>query len=170
MNKKIYKRTTSSTRAGSTTIMLKKTISLSVLALLLFMSLSAFAQDFVGGLRKVSGSATIVRDGQQIIAKDGIRIKTGDKLITGANGSMGVIFTDNTRLSLGSDSEINIDDYVFQPKKDSFSFLAELIQGTASYISGTIGRLSPKSVKFKTPTAVVGVRGTSFLVKVSPKK
>ena len=134
------------------------------------MSPAAFAQDFVGGLRKVSGSGTILRDGQQIIAKDGIRVKMGDKLTTGSNGSMGVIFTDNTRISLGSNSEIDINEYVFQPEKGSFSFLTELVQGTASYISGTIGKLSPKSVKFKTPTAVVGVRGTSFLVKAAPKK
>ena len=149
--------------------MLKK-ITLLLLAIFLFIPLSAFAQDFVGGLRKVTGSGTIVRDGRQIIAKDGIRVKAGDKLITGANGSMGVIFTDNTRVSLGPGSEINIDNYVFQPDNGSFSFLAELIQGTAAYISGTIGRLSPKSVKFKTPTAVVGIRGTRFVVKASPKK
>ncbi|WP_339136411.1 MAG: FecR family protein [Candidatus Electrothrix sp. GW3-4] len=150
--------------------MLRKKITLSLLAVLLFVPPSAFAQEFVGGLRKVSGSGTIIRDGQQIIAKDGIRVKMGDKLVTGANGSLGVIFTDNTRISLGSKSEININEYVFQPDKGTFSFLTELIQGTASYISGSIGKLSPKSVKFKTPTAVVGVRGTSFLVKASPKK
>ncbi len=150
--------------------MLRKKIILSLLAILLFMPPAAFAQEFVGGLRKVTGSGTIIRDGQQIIAKDGIRIKMGDKLITGSNGAMGVIFTDNTRISLGSDSEIKIDDYIFQPDQGTFSFLTELVQGTASYISGTIGKLSPKSVRFKTPTAVVGVRGTSFLVKATPKK
>ena len=150
--------------------MLKKKFILSFLAVLLFTPPLAFAQDFVGGLRKVSGSATIIRDGQQIIAKDGIRVKMGDKLTTGANGSLGVIFTDNTRISIGYNSEIDINEYVFQPDKGSFSFLTELVQGTASYISGTIGKLSPKSVKFKTPTAVVGVRGTSFLVKVTPKE
>ncbi|WPD24141.1 MAG: FecR family protein [Candidatus Electrothrix aestuarii] len=150
--------------------MLRKRIILSLLAVLLLAPPLTFAQDFVGGLRKVSGSATILRDGQQIIAKDGIRVKMGDKLTTGSNGSMGVIFTDNTRISLGSNSEIDINEYVFQPEKGSFSFLTELVQGTASYISGTIGKLSPKSVKFKTPTAVVGVRGTSFLVKAAPKK
>jgi len=150
--------------------MLRKKIFLLFFAVLLFVPPAAFAQDFVGGLRKVSGSGTIIRDGRQIIAKDGIRVKMGDKLITGANGSMGVIFTDNTRISLGADSEININEYVFQPAKGRFSFLTELIQGTASYISGTIGKLSPKSVKFKTPTAVVGIRGTSFLVKAAPKE
>ena len=150
--------------------MLRKKITLSLLAFFLLIPSAAFTRDFVGGLRKVSGSGTIIRDGRQIIAQDGIRIRMGDKLITGANGSLGVIFTDNTRISLGPNSEINIDHYIFQPDKGRFSFLTELVQGTASYLSGTIGKLSPKSVKFKTPTAVVGIRGTSFLVQASPKK
>ena len=150
--------------------MLRKKITLSLLAVLLLAPPVAFAQDFVGGLRKVTGSGTIIRNGQQIIAKDGIRVKMGDKLITGVNGALGVIFTDNTRISLGSESEININHYVFQPDQGAFSFLTELVQGTASYISGAIGKLSPKSVKFKTPTAVVGVRGTSFLVKTAQKR
>ena len=150
--------------------MLRNKMTLTLLVFFLLTPPVTFAQDFVGGLRKVNGSGTIIRDGRQIIAKDGIRIKMGDKLITGANGSLGVIFIDNTRISLGPNSEININHYVFQPDKNRFSFLTELIQGTASYLSGTIGKISPKSVKFKTPTAVVGVRGTSFLVKTSGRK
>jgi hypothetical protein len=148
--------------------MLRNKIIFLVFVVLLLSPPALFAEDFVGGLRKVTGSATIIRDGQQIIGKDGIRIKRGDKLITGANGALGVIFTDNTRISLGANSEISIDEYSFQPAQGTFSFLTELVQGTASYISGAIGKLSPKSVKFKTPTAVVGVRGTSFLVKAAP--
>jgi hypothetical protein len=150
--------------------MLKRKIILSILVFSLIAAPAAFAQDFIGGVRNVTGSGTVIRNGQQIIAKDGIRIKMGDKLITGSNGAFGVIFTDNTRISLGSNSEINIDHYVYNPKQGAFSFLTELIQGTASYISGSIGKLSPKSVKFKTPTAVVGVRGTSFLVSTAPEQ
>jgi hypothetical protein len=150
--------------------MLRKKMPLLLCVVILLAPPALFANDFVGGLRKVTGVGTIIRDGQQIIAKDGIRVKKGDKIITGANGALGIIFTDNTRISLGTNSEINIDEYSFQPAKGTFSFLTELVQGTASYISGTIGKLSPKSVKFKTPTAVVGVRGTSFLVKAAPKE
>ncbi len=150
--------------------MLRKKITLSFFVVLLLAPPALFAQDFVGGLRKVTGSGTIIRDGQQIIAKDGIRIKRGDKLITGANGALGVIFTDNTRISLGANSEINIDEYSFQPAQGTFAFLTELVHGTASYISGAIGKLSPRSVKFKTPTAIVGVRGTRFLVRTAPKE
>lgn len=149
--------------------MLGKKIILFFFVILLLIPPAVFAQEFVGGLRKVTGLGTIIRDGQQIIAKDGIRIKMSDKLVTGKNGALGIIFTDNTRISLGANSEINIDQYAFQPAQGKFTFLTELIQGTASYISGAIGKLSPKSVKFKTPTAIVGVRGTHFLVKTAPK-
>ncbi len=147
--------------------MLRKKIPLLLFVVLLLTPPTLFAEYFIGGLRKVTGSGTILRDGQQIIAKDGIRIKRGDKLITGPNGALGIIFTDNTRISLGANSEMYIDQYSYQPAQGTFSFLTELVQGTASYISGAIGKLSPKSVKFKTPTAVVGVRGTSFLVKAA---
>jgi hypothetical protein len=150
--------------------MLKKKIILSLLILSLTVAPAAFAQEFIGGLRKVTGAGTVIRNGYQIIAKDGIRIKMGDKLVTGSSGAMGVIFTDNTRIALGANSEINIDHYVYNPSKSTFSFVTELIQGTASYISGTIGKLSPKSVRFQTPTAVVGIRGTSFIVTTTPKK
>lgn len=150
--------------------MLKKKIFFLVLVFSFIAGPAASAQEFIGGLRKVTGEGTIIRNGQHLIAKDGVRIRMGDTLITESNGAMGVIFSDNTRISLGSNSEINIDHYVYNPKQGAFSFLTELIQGTASYISGTIGKLSPNSVKFKTPTAVVGIRGTSFLVTTSQKK
>ena len=150
--------------------MFEKKIILLLLFVVLLAPSSAFAQNFIGGLRKVTGAGTIIRDGQQIIAKDGLRIKVGDKIITGPNGALGIIFNDNTRISLGPDSEINIDTYAFEPAQGMFSFFTDLVQGTASYISGAIGKLSPDSVKFKTPTAVVGIRGTSFLVKVAAKE
>jgi hypothetical protein len=41
-----------------------------------------------------------------------------------------------------------------------------MVQGTAVYISGIIAKLSPQSVRFETPNATIGIRGTRFLVKV----
>ncbi|SDU60204.1 FecR family protein [Desulfobacula phenolica] len=130
---------------------------------------SAFAQNYVGGLRNVKGSGAVLRNGDQITARDGVRIHKGDKIITGKNGAMGIIFTDNTRISLGPDSEIIINDYIFNPEQGKFAFLTDMVQGTASYLSGAIGKFSPTSVKFKTPTATVGIRGTFFLVEVESK-
>ena len=47
--------------------------------------------------------------------------------------------------------------------------IARIAKGTISYISGIIGRQSPESVKFQTPDATIGVRGTQFLVKVEER-
>jgi hypothetical protein len=45
--------------------------------------------------------------------------------------------------------------------------ITRMLRGTASYISGIIGRQSPESVRFQTPDATIGIRGTQFLVKVA---
>ena len=75
-----------------------------------------------------------------------------------------VITLDDTRISLGPNSELTVDRYVYEPAQGLFDLVARLYRGTAAYLSGAIGKLSPESVQFKTPTATIGVRGTSFLV------
>ena len=95
-----------------------------------------------------------------------IRFYQNDIIRTGAESSVGIIFEDNTILSLGPKSEIVIDEYVFAPEKGMLSMITRMVKGTASYISGIIGRQSPESVKFQTPDATIGIRGTQFLVKV----
>jgi len=147
--------------------MFRKTVLLLVIFLL--PAISASGEDFIGGLRKVKGSGTVIRDGKRIAAQNGVRIIMGDRLITGSDGAMGAIFTDNTRISLGADTEITITRYIYNPKEGVFAFLTSMAQGTASYISGVMNKMAPDSVQFKTPTATVGIRGTHFLVKVEPE-
>lgn len=149
-------------------------LSLALLAPVLLASLllgqsQAAAEEYIGGLRNVTGEASVLRDGKNIPAEHGLRICAGDELITGADGAMGIIFNDNTRISLGPGSRLAVNSYVFEPAKGGFDMLLDMIRGTASYISGTMAKLAPESVRVQTPTAVIGVRGTSFLVKVDPE-
>ncbi|MCP4688025.1 MAG: FecR domain-containing protein, partial [Desulfobacterales bacterium] len=85
---------------------------------------------------------------------------------TGSDGSIGVIFKDNTVLSLGPDSLLEIDEYVYAPNRGKYSMIIKMFKGTVSYLSGLISRLSPEATRFETPTASLGIRGTRFLVKV----
>jgi hypothetical protein len=62
-----------------------------------------------------------------------------------------------------------INDYVFAPAQSNMSIVIRMIKGTAAYLSGIIAKLSPESVKFETPTATLGVRGTRFCVQVEDK-
>jgi len=143
--------------------------SLTVLFLLLSIggeNSIADASGPVAIVKKVSGSATVVRQGQTISATNGLEVWENDTLRTGRNGSIGIVFNDDTFLSLGPESVLVIDEFVFAPKQGKFSIVIRMLKGTAAYLSGLISKLSPDSAHFKTPTASIGIRGTKFVVKV----
>ena len=117
-------------------------------------------------VKNVSGSATVVRQGQTISATNGMEIWENDTLRTGRNGSVGIVFNDDTFLSLGPGSVLIIDEFVFAPKQGKFSIVVRMLKGTAAYLSGLISKLSPDSAHFKTPTASIGIRGTKFVARV----
>jgi len=120
----------------------------------------------IGKIRTGTGDIVVIRVGKQAPLTTGDKIFQKDIIRTGPNSSVGIIFEDNTVLSLGSNSEIVIDEYVFAPEKGLLSMIARMVKGTVSYLSGIIGRQSPESVKFITPDSTIGIRGTQFLVKV----
>jgi len=144
-------------------------LSLAAFSLLLFTGRDVSSADGsvpVAVVKKISGSATVVRQGQPIPATNGLKIWENDMLRTGDNGSIGIVFNDDTLLSLGPGSILLIDEFVFAPRQGKFSIVIRMVKGTAAYLSGLISKLSPDSAHFKTPTASIGIRGTKFVVKV----
>jgi hypothetical protein len=120
----------------------------------------------VARVKIVEGTASITRGEKVISAVRDEKLYQGDLLKTGANGSLGVTFRDNTLLSLGANSTVIIKDFQFVPAEGKLSLVTRIIKGTAAYLSGVIAKLSPQSVKFETPVATVGFRGTRFLVSI----
>jgi hypothetical protein len=129
----------------------------------------AGASAAVGTVQKMSGPTRIVRQGQVISVTIGQEIFENDILQTGRDGSMGVEFSDETLLSLGPESVLVVDQYVFAPRQGKFSIVLKMLRGTAAYLSGLISKLAPESAHFETPTASIGIRGTHFVVKVEEK-
>jgi hypothetical protein len=139
--------------------------------LLLYLSLDgvvspADASPPAATVKKVSGMATITRQGRALPATVGMEILENDTIRTGRDGSIGIVFNDETLLSLGPESVLVIDEFVFTPKQGKFSIVLRMLKGTAAYLSGLISKLAPESAHFKTPTASIGIRGTKFVVKV----
>jgi hypothetical protein len=130
---------------------------------------SADASPAIATIEKVNGTATVVRQGQMISATIGLEIWENDTIRTGPEGSIGVLFIDDTLLSLGPDSVLVIDKFVFAPRQGKFSIVLRMLRGTAAYLSGLISKLAPESAHFETPTASIGIRGTKFVVKVEGK-
>ena len=120
----------------------------------------------VGSVKTMKGAASIIRLNVTVTANIGERVFKGDVLRTGRDGSLGVAFKDDSLLSLGPNSEIVIDEFLFAPAEGKLSIVTRMLRGTAAYLSGMVGKLSPESVRFETPVASVGIRGTKLLVKI----
>lgn len=142
-----------------------------VVALVFALSTPVFAQqpDAAGRVKVVSGEAFIVRDGKPIAAKPGQAIFASDSLRTGADGSIGVTLKDATRLSLGPQSELKVERFVYAPESGGLAMVIKFVRGAATYVSGRIAKLAPDAVRLETPAAIVGVRGTTLAFRVEPK-
>jgi len=119
----------------------------------------------IGQLKTVSGEVTILRDSARLSVKPGDAVYTKDIVQTGEHGSVGITFVDNSVFSTGPNSEIGLDEFRFDPAAGG-EMLASMPRGTLSVVSGEITKKSPGALKIKTPTAVLGVRGTTFAVQV----
>ncbi len=140
-------------------------------AVCLAVSVPALASDIhVGSVKTARGAASIIRNRVAMEAKAGARVFRHDSLKTGSDGSIAMVFRDETLLSIGPESEIAVKDYLFSPAEGKLSFVARLLKGTAACVTGIIGKLSPESFRFETPVANIGIRGTSFAVKVEDQE
>jgi hypothetical protein len=123
----------------------------------------------IGSIKNLQGQAFVVRDQQTLPAQVGMRLAKSDALRTGPDGSLGVILRDDTLFSLGPNTEIVLADFAFSPHEGKLSLVARMVRGIVGYLSGQIGRLSPQSVRFETPVATIGIRGTLFAVKLEDR-
>lgn len=134
----------------------------------LFLAATAQAMDpaVVGSIKTVTGSVFVISNDGSTVAHPGLKLHQGDKLRTGAAASVGIIFRDDTLLSLGAESELVIEEFLFSPGENKLSMILRLLKGMASYVSGKMAELAPESIQIQTPVATVGVRGTRFLVRI----
>ena len=133
----------------------------------LALSANALAQPAsIGKAKIVTGKVTVVRGANRLPVKSGDALLEHDVFETGADGSVGITFTDNTSFSIGPNSKVAIDTYFFDPKNLKGNLLAQIKKGTMMVRSGELTRQQPGSVQVKTPRTVLGVRGTTFVVSV----
>lgn len=148
------------------------TLRSSVAALLfVLMAEPAFSQQPVdiGRIKVVSGSAFIVRATGLVPAQAGQAVYQADGLRTGAGGRIGITLRDDTRLSLGPNSEVRLDRFAYAPAESQIGLVLKIVRGVVAYVSGRIAKLSPDSIRLETPGAIVGVRGTTLAVRVLPE-
>src|SRR5210317_146528 len=82
------------------------------------------------------------------------------------NGRTAIQFVDETRVDVTENSKLVIDEFVYDPNTSTGSLALKASFGTVRYASGQIAKNSRQNVQIRTPTAVVGVRGTDFSLTV----
>jgi hypothetical protein len=124
------------------------------------------ADDSIGTVKKINGVATVIRENKEQKITLGAPIFIKDVLKTDKTGSLGIIFKDNTMISIGSNTVYTIDEYVFNPSEQKLAFVSKISKGTLNFVSGKLTKLAPDSVKVKTPEATIGFRGTHCLIQI----
>lgn len=125
----------------------------------------AVAQD-VGRVKTVKGTVYMERGGRRELTQVGAGVRQADTLVTGPDGAVGVTLADDTLLSAGPNSVLVIERFVYDGHQPG-SLEAALTKGTLAVVSGRIAKQGPDAMRVKTPSAILGVRGTEFVVRAS---
>jgi hypothetical protein len=136
-----------------------------VLAMGTAISTGALAADPIGQIKTAQGTVSIERDGARQPAAAGDRVLQSDVVITGADGTAGITFQDNSMMSLGPDSALALDRFRFDTTTHDGEFESSLKHGTLAVKSGYIVEQGPQAMRVRTPAAILGVRGTEFVVR-----
>jgi len=126
---------------------------------------AARAESPIGQVKTTSGAVTLLHGSISRDAKAGDRVFQSDVLATGADGSVGITFADDSILSLGPDSRLSLDTFRFDTTTHQGVFESSLTNGTLVVKSGGIAKQTPEAMRVRTPAALLGVRGTEFVVR-----
>lgn len=138
-----------------------------VLTFIAILAVADAALAEIGQIKTLNGEVYIVRDNNRIPAELGTILLQADIVETGSSGSVGITFIDNSRFSAGPDTRLELSRFRFNPTTQDGEFLTDLDRGTLTVISGQIAKRSNEAMKIKTPTTILGFRGTRVAVKVT---
>ena len=118
----------------------------------------------IGNVATLTGSATVTRNNTPAPLKVQDDIFLNDVVQTSANSTLGVTFNDATTFNLTANAQITIDNYIYEDGGRQNSALFDIAKGTVAFVAAEIAHTG--DMKISTPTATLGIRGTTGLVEV----
>ena len=119
----------------------------------------------VGHVAKMTGSASIVRNGVTIVLNNGDAVYQTDVVQTGSNSTLGLVLVDGTTFNLTANARLMLNDLTYDPTSTSNTALFTLVQGAASFVAGQVAKTG--DMKVGTPVATIGIRGTAVILDIS---
>ncbi|MFD1711774.1 FecR domain-containing protein [Ottowia sp. GY511] len=121
-----------------------------------------------GTFKTVQGEVTVVRGNVRSAALVGGALMASDRVLTGSKSSAALTLKDGTVLAVGPESSVDLSTFDFDPTTQDGNLMVSLARGSLRMVTGLIAKIKPEHVKVTTPTTVIGVRGTDFIVEESP--
>ncbi|MFA6316695.1 MAG: FecR family protein [Elusimicrobiota bacterium] len=142
-------------------------------AVLLFASSADAQLTRIGAAGAVRGRVEAMAPGQAVgrIMESGKEVYLRDAVTTDANGRMQILLLDETVFTIGPNSSLTLDEFVYDPKVGEGRMTARVTKGVFRFVTGKIARENPANMKVKLPVGVIGIRGTMVMAKIfSPTK
>ena len=131
-------------------------------AILLFASTAnASNESFVGIVGAAIGD---IKNQKNEKLANGSKIFFGDTIISNTESNAQILFLDQSVLTLGEETELTIDEFVYDPNSQDGSFVSTVKTGTVKFITGQISKKNPDNLEVKVPAGTLGARGTEFVV------
>ena len=140
-----------------------------ILIFLIFLLIPNFGNantDFIGVIGAAVGEITNQNNEK---LSNGSKIFFGDTIVSNNNSNAQILFLDQTILTLGEDTELTIDEFIYDPNSHDGSFVSNVKSGTVKFITGQISKKNPENLEVKFPSGTLGARGTEFVVLAENK-
>lgn len=118
----------------------------------------------IGNVATVTGIATVIRDKNSYPLRVRDDIYLNDVVQTSSNSTLGITFNDATTFNLSASSKITIDSYVYEDGGKQNAGVFDIGKGTVAFVAAAVAKTG--DMKITTPTATLGIRGTTGVVDV----
>jgi FecR protein len=118
----------------------------------------------IGNVATLTGSAAVTRNNTSTPLKLQDDIYLNDVLQTSANSTLGITFNDATTFNLTANASIAVDNYVYEDGGKQNGAVFDIARGTVAFVAAAVAKTG--DMKISTPTATLGIRGTTGLVEV----
>ena len=133
---------------------------------LVFQTININATDFVGVVGVAIGD---IENQNKEKLTNGSKVYYGDTIAVKKESKAQVLLLDETILTIGENSEVVIDEFIYDPNSKSGKIVSNILSGTVKIITGQISKNNPENLEIKTNTATLGARGTEFVVVAQSK-
>ena len=102
--------------------------------------------------------------GRQV--RSGEPIYLGNAVTSGPDSGMQIVLMDETTFTIGPNSELTIDEFVYDPRTSAGKVAASVAKGVFRFVTGKVARENPAAMTVRMPTGVIGIRGTIALGRI----